>query len=204
MVVNINSVQNIVDFIEYSERLKTTYRNSWLSDGSTESVAEHTWRMALIAMALFPHVDKNLNREKVLKMIIIHDLAEIDTGDIPTIEQVGIVRENKQKNEYEALLALQKKFGKDLTEESLELWKEFEDQHTDEAKIVKIIDKIEAIIQKYQMNRTAWNKLDEKNKVGAQGYLDTLIEMCENNTFLLELVKEIIKRREIKMNDRFV
>lgn len=54
------------------------------------------------------------------------------------------------------------------------------------------------------MNRTAWNKLDEKNKVGAQGYLDTLIEMCENNTFLLELVKEIIKRREIKMNDRFV
>lgn len=204
MVVNINSVQNIVDFIEYSEGLKTTYRNSWLSDGSTESVAEHTWRMALIAMALFPHVDKNLNREKVLKMIIIHDLAEIDTGDIPTIEQVGIVRENKQKNEYEALLALQKKFGKDLTEESLELWKEFEDQHTDEAKIVKIIDKIEAIIQKYQMNRTAWNKLDEKNKVGAQGYLDTLIEMCENNTFLLELVKEIIKRREIKMNDRFV
>lgn len=97
MVVNINSVQNIVDFIEYSEGLKTTYRNSWLSDGSTESVAEHTWRMALIAMALFPHVDKNLNREEVLKMIIIHDLAEIDTGDIPTIEQVGIVRENKQK-----------------------------------------------------------------------------------------------------------
>ena len=69
MIINNKAVSNIVDFIEYSEGLKTTYRNSWLSDGNVESVAEHTWRMGLIAMTLFPHIDKDLNKEKVLKMI---------------------------------------------------------------------------------------------------------------------------------------
>ena len=66
---------NILQVIALAEKLKYEMRHSWLSNGRQESVAEHTWRMSLMAILVEPYLDQKVNIEKLLKMVIIHDLV---------------------------------------------------------------------------------------------------------------------------------
>jgi putative hydrolase of HD superfamily len=100
------SVDSLLGLIIYTEGLKKELRNSWLSNGRRESVADHSWRMAMMAIVLIPRTKLDLNIEKVLKMAIIHDLAEIETGDIPTIHQTSEVIAQKSKDEDRAFLKI--------------------------------------------------------------------------------------------------
>jgi putative hydrolase of HD superfamily len=84
---------NILEIVKLGEKLKCELRHSWLSDGRQESVAEHTWRVSLMAMLLEPYLDNKLDIVKLLKMIIIHDLVEAEAKDIPAFETLY----NKEK-----------------------------------------------------------------------------------------------------------
>jgi putative hydrolase of HD superfamily len=73
----------ILDVLRLVERLKLEPRHSWLSDGGRESVAEHTWQMALLAMLVHRHLAQPVDLERTLKLVLVHDLVEAEAGDVP-------------------------------------------------------------------------------------------------------------------------
>jgi putative hydrolase of HD superfamily len=148
---------NLLFFYRGVEKLKTVLRNAHTSDSKRrESVAEHSWMMSLIALTLFENVKTKCNKEKVLKLIAVHDIAEAITGDIPTYEK----SERKRKKhllEKEAIIKLTEKLDKKTKRQIMLLCEEFEENKTMEAKIVHAIDKMEVIIQHLNAHIKTWN-----------------------------------------------
>lgn len=143
--MNNKSLLGILNFLHESEGLKRELRHSWLSDGRRESVAEHTWRMALMAIALHKDVDENIDIGHVLKMIIVHDLGEVYAGDYQVYGKA--VPENKHELEEESLNKLLSTLPSYSKQEILDLWNEFENRETIEAKFGVALDKLEVLIQ---------------------------------------------------------
>ena len=100
-----NNLRSALQLIKLGEGLKKELRHSWLSDGRRESVAEHTWRVALMAMALESSLPQKVNSEKLLKMIIIHDLVEAYATDIPAFDTMNNAeaKQTKVENEIKAI-----------------------------------------------------------------------------------------------------
>lgn len=137
----------MLDFLRAAERLKTVRRSGWTSEGERESVAEHTWRLCLMAMLLYegaPGVDL----ARLLKMCLIHDLGEAIRGDVPAPQQVP--GSSKAGQERADLLELTAPLPATRRREILELWDEYEAAATPEAKLAKGLDKLETILQHTQ------------------------------------------------------
>src|SRR5688572_5313638 len=120
-----DSLKNILNFLHQAEGLKRELRHSWLSDGRRESVAEHTWRMALMAITLYRELEEPVDILRVLKMIIVHDLGEVYAGDYQAYGG-GVIPENKHELEAEALEKLITLLPSETQEEIMALWEEFE------------------------------------------------------------------------------
>jgi putative hydrolase of HD superfamily len=119
-------LDSIHQFLHVSEGLKTLLRHSWLSNGRQESVAEHTWRMSLMAVVLHSKIESTVNLGHVLEMITIHDLAEI------TLRIFTLSESNKHELEEQGLKEVVKDLD-DVTKTPFSLWQEFESRTTDEA-----------------------------------------------------------------------
>lgn len=143
----------ILDFLRAAERLKSTTRTGYTSTGQQESVAEHTWRLCLMAMVLrpsFPDVDF----AKLVKICIIHDLGEAIHGDVSAPEQARRAAEGlslgKATDERRDLLELLAPLPAALRDEIAGLWDEYEAAESPEAKLAKGLDKLETIMQHNQ------------------------------------------------------
>ncbi|PGW44577.1 HD domain-containing protein [Bacillus thuringiensis] len=149
---------NILQVIALAEKLKYEMRHSWLSNGRQESVAEHTWRMSLMAILIEPYLDQKVNIEKLLKMVIIHDLVEAEAGDIPAFDTMNSheLQLQKQKNELEAILNIKQTLTGSLGEELYDLWMEFE------AKVANVLDKLEVKIQHNEADIDTWLPIEHK------------------------------------------
>lgn len=140
-------IGGVLEFLRAAEKLKSTHRSAWTSAGQPESVAEHTWRLCLMALVLkdaFPGVDF----ARLVKMCIIHDLGEAIGGDIPAIHQVP--GHSKADQERADLLELLQPLPSRLQEEITGLWDEYEAAASPEAKLAKALDKLETIMQHNQ------------------------------------------------------
>ena len=140
-------LSQILKFLQAAESLKTTLRSAHTSSGRPESVAEHTWRLCLLVMALapeFPEVDAH----RLIKICLVHDLGEALQGDIPAPLQDPNV--DKSKSEREDLLELLSPLPELQRSEILELWEEYEQAATLEAKLAKAFDKLETLLQHTQ------------------------------------------------------
>jgi putative hydrolase of HD superfamily len=142
-----DEAQGILQFLQEAERLKNVYRTSWTSGGQPESTASHTWRLCLIAVVVggyLPEIDIG----KLLKMCIVHDLGEAISGDIPAIHQA----ENSQKSiqEREDLLKLVEPLPDSIRQEIIDLWDEYEQAASPEARVAKALDKLETLLQHNQ------------------------------------------------------
>jgi putative hydrolase of HD superfamily len=140
-------IAGVLEFLRAAEKLKSTHRSAWTSAGQPESVAEHTWRLCLMALVLkdaFPAVDF----ARLVKMCIIHDLGEAIGGDIPAIHQVP--GESKAAQERQDLLQLLAPLPERMRGEITGLWDEYEAAATPEAKLAKALDKLETIMQHNQ------------------------------------------------------
>ena len=118
-----------------AERLKRELRHSWLSDGRRESVAEHTWFMALMALLTHRRLEQPVSLERVLSMAIVHDLAEVEVGDIPYFE-TGDRKAKKAELELAAIERIATMLPAPEGEMVKQLWLEFEDGKTPEARFV--------------------------------------------------------------------
>ncbi len=130
-------------------------RHSWLSTGRRESVAEHSWRVALLTMVLAPEMENKLDIGKVVMMLTIHDIAEIEAGDHhawrPKLK-------NKTKLERIGLKKLVKNLPEKQQKTIIALWEEYEAKKTPEAKFAKAIDKLETLDQHNLASLKTWNK----------------------------------------------
>lgn len=155
--------RELLDILHVAERLKDTMRHCTTSQGRRESVAEHSWRIALMAMLLrskFPEVDI----DKVTKMCLIHDLGECFTGDIPTFLKTGADEETEDRLLDRWVATLPEPVSRELSA----LYAEMSALKTPEAKLYKSLDKLEAVIQHNESPIGTWEPNEyELNKTYA-------------------------------------
>ena len=141
--------------LSVAEKLKCNTRHSYTSTGRHESVAEHSWRISLMAMLLtpeFPEADMN----KVIRMCLIHDLGEAFTGDIPAFEKTDADVE-KEDAAFDAWVQT---LPEGTRQEFASLLEEMSALQTQEAKIYKALDKMEALIQHNEADLSTWLPLE--------------------------------------------
>lgn len=182
--------RELLDILHVAERLKDTPRHCTTSRRRRESVAEHSWRVSLMAFLLrseFPQADM----DKVIRMCLIHDLGECFTGDIPTFLKTA------KDNEIEESL-LGRWIGslpKGPAGEMQALLAEMEAQQTLEARIYKALDKLEAIIQHNESPIDTW--ADNEYELNKTYAFDTVAF----SDWLTRLREEILKDTLVKIEE---
>ena len=136
-----------LNFLREAERLKSVLRSGFTSTGRPESTAEHSWRLALMAL-VFADELPGLDIARVLKLCVVHDLGEAIHGDIPATHQHA--HPGKSAQEREDLHTLTRDLDPPLRAEIIALWDEYEAAATPEAQAVKAFDKLETILQHNQ------------------------------------------------------
>ena len=176
------NAKEYLNILHVAERLKDTPRHCTTSKGRTESVAEHSWRISLMAM-LLRHEFPNVDIDRVISMCLIHDLGECFTGDIPAFVKTDSDRETEDSLLDKWVDSLTDDISGDLKS----LYSEMNAQQTAEAKIYKALDKLEALIQHNESPLSTWSENEyELNKT----YAFNTVEFSE---WLTELRREILK-----------
>ncbi|RZC53973.1 hypothetical protein C5167_012830 [Papaver somniferum] len=149
-----------IDFLTLCHRLKATKRTGWIKRDikGPESIADHMYRMGV--MALITADIPGVNRDKCVKMAIVHDIAEAIVGDIAPCD--GVPKEEKSRREREAIEKMCTLLGGgDRAKEINDLWMEYENNSTPEAKVVKDLDKVEMILQALEYENEQGRDLEE-------------------------------------------
>ncbi|XP_074309531.1 uncharacterized protein LOC141644021 [Silene latifolia] len=155
-----HSSSSSIDFLTLCHRLKTTKRKGWINHGikGPESIADHMYRMAL--MGLIAGDIPGVNRERCIKIAIVHDIAEAIVGDITPSD--GVPKEEKSRREQKALNEMCEVLGGGMrADEIKELWMEYETNSSLEANLVKDFDKVEMILQALEYETEHGMVLDE-------------------------------------------
>lgn len=145
--------QALLSALHVAERLKDATRHCYTSDGRHESVAEHSWRLALMAFWLrddFPELDM----DKVIRMCLIHDLGEAFTGDVPSF----LKTKNDEVREETLLSAWVRTLPEPFASEMDALYREMAARQTPEAKLYKALDNLEAVIQHNESDLSTWSE----------------------------------------------
>ncbi len=176
-----------ISFIKEIDKVKYIQRKTKLFNSDRhENDAEHSWHLAMMTLVLAKHSDKPIDVLKVLKMVLIHDIVEIDAGDTFIYDS-----EKNHTNTDEELMAAQRIFGllpTEQAEEFVAIWEEFEAGLTDEAKFAKSMDRLEPLLQNTSNNGGTWaefnvpyQKVYDKKKAIKEGssvlwnYADNLL-----------------------------
>ena len=145
----------LLQILQVAEKLKCNTRHCYTSSGRHESVAEHSWRIALMAMLVAPEFPE-ADMDKVIRMCLIHDLGEAFTGDIPTFDKTE-ADSLREENLFEGWVqTLPAETGTEFTA----LLAEMNAMETVEARIYKALDKLEAVIQHNESDISTWLPLE--------------------------------------------
>jgi len=144
-----------VSFIKEIDKLKYIQRKTKLFNSDRhENDAEHCWHLAMMTIVLAEHSDKPIDVLKVIKMVLIHDIVEIDAGDTFLYDTL-----KNHTNTDQELLAAKRIFGllpEEQAKEFITIWEEFEEGTTDEAKFAKSMDRFEPLLQNTSNNGGTW------------------------------------------------
>ena len=174
----------LLNALHVAERLKDTTRHCYTSGGRHESVAEHSWRITLMAYFVkdeFPEADM----DKVIRMCLIHDLGECFTGDIPTFRKTQADEDREEQLLYGWVTSLPEPYCTEMRA----LYEEMTARETPEAKIYKALDNLEAVIQHNESDIKTWedheyelNMTYGDDKVGFSPYLQKLRQAIREDT----------------------
>ena len=147
-----------VEFIVEIDRLKQVYRRTYLMDASRhENDAEHSWHLGVMAILLLEHAQSpRLDLLRVLKMVLVHDLVEIDAGDTFAYDDVGAV--DKIQREQAAADRLFALLPTDQAAEFRAVWEEFEARQTPEARYAAALDRFQPMLHNYRTKGKAWQE----------------------------------------------
>ena len=143
-------------FMSEADRLKSVQRRTSLMDGSRlENTAEHSWHLAVVALIVREHAPPGLDHLRVLDLIAVHDLVEIDAGDTFAYDTAGIATKAARER-----AAAERIFGllpSDQAQRLHALWGEFEAHDTPEAKFANAVDRFQALLQNAGLGGGTWH-----------------------------------------------
>ena len=137
------------------DKLKTVLRRTMLTDLSRrENSAEHSWHLTLMAVLLHEHACESVDLLRVMKMLLVHDVVEIDAGDTFAYDADGhLDKEERERHAADRLFAL---LPDDLAADMRALWDEFEAQHTPEARFATALDRLHPLLQNLHAKGGTW------------------------------------------------
>lgn len=184
--------QQIVWFMRLAEALKRELRHSWCSDGRRESVAEHTWQMALLAVLVHRHLAVQVDLGRALELVLVHDLVEAVCGDVPFFDD-GERRRMKAVREREAIVTIRGMLPEPTASRVHDLWHEFEDGVTAEARFARALDHLEVQIQHNLADLATWEPIEH-------ALVYTKMDgPCAHDGFLVALCEAVKAQAEAKM-----
>lgn len=149
----IEHYQAIIQFVVEIEKLKIVERRiKPVGLNRYENSAEHSWQIALLALSLMPYAERKVDPLKVVTMLLLHDLVEIDTGD----KFAYHANHDDYENELKAAQRLFALLPDELQQKYLDLWVEFEQAQSDEALFAKGIDRVMPVIQNLHNGCQSW------------------------------------------------
>jgi len=150
-------IKKQLDFMLELDKMKNLYRQTYvLHEDRKENDAEHSWHLAILAMLLSEYAAQPVDVLHVMKMVLIHDVVEIDAGDTYCYDSEGY----KSKADREEKAA-QRIFGllpDDQREEFYTLWREFEDSETNDARFAAMLDRLQPIMLNYTKGGRSWQE----------------------------------------------
>ncbi|WP_423226178.1 HD domain-containing protein [Candidatus Amarolinea aalborgensis] len=148
-------LQRQVEFILEIDKLKTVLRQTYLMDGSRrENSAEHTWHLTVMALVLSEYANTPVNLLQVLKMLVVHDIVEIDAGDTYIYdERASLDKAAREEAAADRLFGL---LPADQAAELRALWNEFEQRQTPEARFAAALDRLMPLLHNYHTQGKSW------------------------------------------------
>lgn len=152
-----------IEFILEVDKLKRVLRQSILTDGKKrENDAEHSWHISLMAILLLEHSNEDIDVLRVIKMLLIHDIVEIDAGDTYCYDKEG--HNDKREREEKAAKRIFGMLPKDQCDDMISLWEEFELMETSESKYAASLDRLQPLLLNYATNGKSWRDHDIESK----------------------------------------
>lgn len=194
---NSGNLEKIFHFLHKIENLKSTLRYNETTSGRKESTADHSRRLALMTFIIIDELKLDVDINKSIKLALVHDLAESLTGDIDAIKiaEGTFSKEEKEKLEIEAISDLKDTLPKTIGKEISNLWHEYNDCKTKEAKFIKALDKIETLTQLAE----SWYKIYDKPHFIAN-YANKAVKNFPELIDMLKIVKKKLKNEFDKGN----
>lgn len=182
-----NRVDKILAFLQEIEKYKTIEREMFCSNlNRAESDAEHSWHIAMFLILFENDLPQDIDMKKMLKLALMHDLVEIYAGDTFAYDKQN--QATKKERESKAAKKLFSQLPKDLNKEFMNLFDEYEEIKTKEAKIVKSFDKIQPILQNLCSSGKSW----QKHKITFSDIDQYKRKYVEHNDLILEIYEKLL------------
>ena len=178
-----------MDFLLEVDKLKFITRQTYLSDGKRkENDGEHSWHLALMAVLLSEYSNEKEDLIKVITMVLIHDIVEIDAGDTYAYDAVG--NQSKREREVKAADRIFNILPEDQAKKFRQLWEEFEAYETPEAKFAHVCDNVQPLMLNDATDGLAWREHDVKKSQVLQRNSRT----GEGSQVMMEYINKILDK----------
>lgn len=187
-----------IEFIVEMDKMKQIYRKNFVIGGERyETDAEHSWHLAIMAVLLAEYVDKaQVDVFKVLKMVLLHDVVEIDAGDTYCYDQqAGLDKAVRETQAADRLFGL---LPDDQAREFRALWEEFEQKQSPEAKLANALDRLQPLLLHYHTHGKSWmlnNITSEKVKTRNQRTAEVSEEL---GRLVDEIIQDAVRKGYLK------
>lgn len=187
-IMDTERLKEQIEFIEEIDKIKHVTRKTLLMDGSRhENDAEHSWHLGVMAILLSEYANtRNLNVLHVVKMVLIHDIVEIDAGDTFCYDEKGAL--DKREREEKAADRIFNILPADQAKEVRDLWEEFEECSTPEAKFANALDRMQPLLHNYRTRGRSW----QKHGITRDRVIERNLHIQKGSTQLWAFVEELI------------
>lgn len=186
-----------IDFILEVDKLKSITRQTYILDGERkENDSEHSWHLTLMCMLLNEYSNEKIDTLKVMRMLLIHDIVEIDAGDTYAYDEAGNL--TKREREVAAAERIFRILPEDQANEMIALWEEFELSESPEAKFANTMDKLQPLLLNDKSGGLAWKehginisqvlKRNESTHLGSEELWDYAKKLIDKNLELGTLI----------------
>jgi len=184
-----DKLEKCFEFIIEVEKLKAvTRRTKPIGLDRYENSAEHSWQIALLALVLKDFADEAVNVEKVIKMLLVHDICEIDADDVFFFDETG--RAEAKEKEMRAVKRIFGILPEEKGKELFEFWNEFENGDSAEARFARAIDRVMPVLQNLYNNKQSWTE----NGVTREQILSKTAYISDAGELVWQTISEKINR----------
>lgn len=184
-----NRFEQQMKFILEIDKVKSVFRQTYLADGNRkENDAEHSWHMAIMAFLLKEYAQEEVDIMRVVLMVLIHDLVEIDAGDTYAYDLDGL--QTKREREVKAAERIFGLLPKDQEEQFRELWDEFEAYESAEAKYAHMLDNFQPLMLNDALDGKSW----KEHKVKKSQIYSRNAKTMEGSEKIWEYMKDLVQK----------